>query len=81
MRPGSRPTCWTTSCSTGFGSFDGQLSAIERPVADIDTSNVSQLAVAWEWSTREKALQQFGTGSLQRNQAVDHDVAAMGQPQ
>src|SRR5882724_8208378 len=28
-----------------------------------------------------RALQQLGAGSLQRNQAVDHDITAMGQPQ
>src|SRR5262249_38761589 len=31
------------------------------PLTDVDTSNVAGLAVAWEWATGEKALQQFGT--------------------
>jgi quinoprotein glucose dehydrogenase len=30
-------------------------------IGDVDTSNVAGLVPAWEWSTREKALEQFGT--------------------
>jgi quinoprotein glucose dehydrogenase len=31
------------------------------PLTDVAASNVSRLAVAWEWSTREKALDAYGT--------------------
>jgi quinoprotein glucose dehydrogenase len=31
------------------------------PMADINTGNVARLAPAWEWTTREKALETFGT--------------------
>src|SRR5258708_30771340 len=31
------------------------------PLADVDRSNVSRLQPAWEWQTREKALERFGT--------------------
>ena len=31
------------------------------PLADITAANVSQLAVAWEWSPEEEPSQQFGT--------------------
>src|SRR5437773_2097049 len=31
------------------------------PIADINRESVARLAPAWEWSTREKALPQFGT--------------------
>jgi glucose dehydrogenase len=31
------------------------------PLADVNTANVSRLSVAWQWSTREKALAEFGT--------------------
>jgi quinoprotein glucose dehydrogenase len=31
------------------------------PLTDINASTVARLAVAWEWSPREKALAQFGT--------------------
>jgi quinoprotein glucose dehydrogenase len=31
------------------------------PLTDISPSTVARLAVAWEWTTREKALDAFGT--------------------
>ena len=31
------------------------------PLSDINRSNVSRLAVAWQWSTGEKAAAEFGT--------------------
>jgi quinoprotein glucose dehydrogenase len=37
------------------------------PLTDLTAANVSTLGIAWEWSTREKALENFGTrpGSFQ----------------
>src|SRR5713101_3481636 len=31
------------------------------PLADVNASTVSRLQTAWEWQTREKALEPFGT--------------------
>jgi len=46
------------------------------PLADIDASNVSRLAVAWEWSPGEQARQEFGTqpGNFQNTPLMIDDV-------
>jgi quinoprotein glucose dehydrogenase len=46
------------------------------PLTDVNRTNVTKLAVAWEWSPREKALEQFGTrpGSFEGTPLMIDDV-------
>src|SRR5262245_29065662 len=52
------------------------------PLADINTTNVSRLAVAWEWTTGEKALEQFGTrpGNFQNTPLMIDNVLYLSTP-
>jgi len=51
-------------------------------LADVDRSNVSRLAVAWEWTTREKALPDFGTrpGNFQATPLMIDNVLYLSTP-
>jgi quinoprotein glucose dehydrogenase len=51
-------------------------------VADINTSNVARLAIAWEWSTHETALDQFGTrpGTFQTTPLMIDNVLYFSTP-
>jgi len=51
-------------------------------LADINASSVSSLAVAWEWSTGEKALDQFGTrpGNFQTTPLMIDNVLYLSTP-
>jgi quinoprotein glucose dehydrogenase len=51
-------------------------------LADIDASNVSALAVAWEWATHEKAMEQHGTrpGSFQATPLMIDNVLYLSTP-
>jgi quinoprotein glucose dehydrogenase len=51
-------------------------------LADINLSNVSKLSVAWEWSTGEKALEQYGTrpGTFQTTPLMIDDVLYLSTP-
>jgi hypothetical protein len=46
------------------------------PLAGIDASNVSRLAVAWEWAPAEQPRQEFGTqpGNFQNTPLMSDDV-------
>jgi quinoprotein glucose dehydrogenase len=52
------------------------------PLADIKASNVSRLQAAWEWQTREKALDRFGTrpGNFQATPLMIGDVLYFSTP-
>ncbi len=52
------------------------------PLTDINPTNVSKLAVAWEWSTREKALEQYGTrpGNFQTTPLMIDNVLYFSTP-
>jgi quinoprotein glucose dehydrogenase len=52
------------------------------PLDDINASNVSQLSIAWEWSTREKALDQYGTrpGTFQTTPLMIDNVLYFSTP-
>ncbi len=52
------------------------------PLADIDTGNVSRLAPAWEWSTGEKPLEQYGTrpGNFQTTPLMIDNVLYLSTP-
>jgi glucose dehydrogenase len=52
------------------------------PLADVNTTNVSRLAIAWEWSTKEKALEQFGTrpGNFQTTPLMIDNVLYFSTP-
>jgi quinoprotein glucose dehydrogenase len=52
------------------------------PLTDINVSNVSKLSVAWEWSVREKALEQFGTrpGNFQATPLMIDNVLYFSTP-
>jgi quinoprotein glucose dehydrogenase len=51
-------------------------------LTDVNTSNVSNLALAWEWSTREKNLEQFGTrpGNFQNTPIMIDNVLYLSTP-
>ena len=51
-------------------------------LADINVSNVSTLDVAWEWSTREKAMAQYGTrpGAFQATPLMIDNVLYLSTP-
>jgi quinoprotein glucose dehydrogenase len=51
-------------------------------LADINTSNISRLGVAWEWQTGEKALEQFGTrpGNFQTTPLMIDNVLYFSTP-
>ncbi len=51
-------------------------------LTDINTSNVSRLAVAWEWTTGEKALEEFGTrpGNFQTTPLMIDNVLYFSTP-
>src|SRR6266550_8780632 len=52
------------------------------PLTDVNASSVSRLAVAWEWATGEKALEQFGTrpGNFQVTPLMIEDVLYLSTP-
>jgi len=52
------------------------------PLADINATNVSRLAVAWEWATGEKALESFGTrpGTFQTTPLMIDNVLYFSTP-
>ncbi len=52
------------------------------PLTDINTANVSKLTVAWEWTTREKALDQYGTrpGNFQTTPLMIDNVLYFSTP-
>jgi len=51
-------------------------------LADINASNVSRLGLAWEWSTGEKNLEQFGTrpGNFQNTPIMIDNVLYLSTP-
>src|SRR5687767_14884409 len=51
-------------------------------LGDINTANVSKLAVAWEWTTGEKALAEFGTrpGNFQTTPLMIDNVLYFSTP-
>jgi quinoprotein glucose dehydrogenase len=51
-------------------------------LADIDTSSVQRLEVAWEWSTRERALEEYGTrpGNFQATPIMIDNVLYLSTP-
>src|SRR4051812_16915601 len=51
-------------------------------LADINASNVAKLAVAWEWSTREKAFEEYGTrpGNFQTTPLMIDNVLYISTP-
>jgi quinoprotein glucose dehydrogenase len=52
------------------------------PLADVNTANVAKLAVAWEWVTGEKALEDFSTrpGSFQTTPLMIDNVLYLSTP-
>jgi quinoprotein glucose dehydrogenase len=52
------------------------------PLADVNRSNVSRLQPAWEWQTREKALERFGTrpGNFQATPLMIGNVLYLSTP-
>ena len=52
------------------------------PLADVNTTNVAKLAVAWEWINGEKALEGFGTrpGSFQATPLMIDNVLYLSTP-
>ncbi len=52
------------------------------PLADVNKSNVLRLQAAWEWQTREKALDQFGTrpGNFQATPVMIDNVLYFSTP-
>src|SRR5690349_3065758 len=52
------------------------------PLADIDRTNVSKLAVAWEWTTNEENKQEFGTqpGNFQNTPLMIDNVLYVSTP-
>ncbi len=52
------------------------------PLADINTANVARLAVAWEWTTGEKALEELGTrpGNFQTTPLMIDNVLYFSTP-
>jgi len=52
------------------------------PLTDVNSSTVSRLGVAWEWSPREKALSQFGTrpGNFQATPLMIDNVLYLSTP-
>src|SRR5262249_8393295 len=52
------------------------------PLTDINTSNVSRLAVAWEWTNGEKALSEYGTrpGNFQTTPLMIDNVLYFSTP-
>jgi quinoprotein glucose dehydrogenase len=52
------------------------------PLADVNTSNVARLAVAWEWTNGEKALEDFGTrpGNFQTTPLMIDNVLYLSTP-
>src|SRR5215510_11550236 len=52
------------------------------PLTDVNATNVSRLAIAWEWSTKEKALEQFGTrpGNFQATPLMIDNVLYLSTP-
>jgi len=52
------------------------------PLADVNTTNVAKLAVAWEWTNGEKALEDFGTrpGNFQTTPLMIDNVLYLSTP-
>src|SRR3989442_7615357 len=52
------------------------------PLADVNASTVSRLQTAWEWQTREKALEPFGTrpGNFQATPLMIDNVLYVSTP-
>ena len=52
------------------------------PLTDVNATTVSRLAVAWEWSPREKALSQYGTrpGNFQATPLMIDNVLYLSTP-
>jgi quinoprotein glucose dehydrogenase len=52
------------------------------PLTDVNTSTAGRLAVAWEWSPREKALEAFGTrpGNFQATPLMIDNVLYLSTP-
>jgi quinoprotein glucose dehydrogenase len=52
------------------------------PLADVNTGNVAKLAVAWEWTNGEKALDDFGTrpGNFQTTPLMIDNVLYLSSP-
>ncbi len=52
------------------------------PLTDVNVSTVARLAVAWEWMSREKALEAFGTrpGNFQATPLMIDNVLYLSTP-
>src|SRR5262249_11060026 len=69
--------------SVEWPSYGGDSGGMKySTLADINTSNVSRLAPAWQWSTDEKNLEQFGTrpGNFQTTPLMIGDVLYLSTP-
>ncbi|HUR21046.1 MAG TPA: pyrroloquinoline quinone-dependent dehydrogenase [Vicinamibacterales bacterium] len=71
----SRPQSWPTYAADNAATHYSSL-------ADIDRTNVSKLAVAWEWATREEPQQEFGAqpGNFQNTPLMIDNVLYVSTP-
>jgi len=92
LKPGATLFLWIVLLAGGLQSqgtlqewpfYGGDQAGTKfSPLADVNTTNVAKLAVAWEWTNGEKALGDFGTrpGNFQTTPLMIDDVLYLSTP-
>jgi quinoprotein glucose dehydrogenase len=74
---------WTATVAQQWPHYAGDQAASHySPLDQISASNVTKLAIAWEWKPNEKVLPQFGTrpGAFQNTPLVIDNVMYLSTP-